>query len=451
MAIFLVENERNTVPTEHMETWPRKRGNQDVHTLSVERTYSKRQIKEAVRLLGGTVQRTPEVEAAFRVLHNWRLHHAYPMVRERAKLTKLVKSRDGITAGRLKRTSSIRKKLRGSVTLDEMQDIVGCRAILNSMEDIREVLGRYKSTKEGGTVRRIADYIESPKSSGYRSVHIIVRFSEEGIGKKHLGCNVEIQLRTKLQHAWGTAVEAAGSMRNEDLKAGEGCPQWLRFFRLMSGYIAELEGQPRGDQLQVNHKELRDEAKELARSLNVRENLSAYSELLREADVTGGLMGPRYLLKLNSKTGKVDVTPAWREIFAFDDLDDDSEEYRQSIEVIVDNMAALRQAYPNYFLDTRKFLDILADLESASPPWQKSSIDRLDLSFLRKVTPEPVRKTLDLEHTGNVLWGGKRVGRWGKGFYGEHFFYPGRENYVAFQSRNIWQFKADLEDWLESE
>lgn len=47
-----------------------------MHTLSVERQYSKSQIKNAGRLLGGDVQRSPEVEEAFRIAHNWRLHHA---------------------------------------------------------------------------------------------------------------------------------------------------------------------------------------------------------------------------------------------------------------------------------------------------------------------------------------------------------------------------------------
>ncbi|MGJ8626091.1 MAG: hypothetical protein ACSHXB_03935 [Sulfitobacter sp.] len=166
-----------------------------------------------------------------RLLHNWRLHHSYPMVRARAKLTRLVKSQGGFTARRLKRTSSIRKKLfRGSAKLGEMQDLVGCRAIVNNMDDLKEVLSKYRSISEGGTVRRSADYITNPKASGYRSVHLILRFGEGGVGEKHSGCNVEVQLRTQLQHVWGTTVEAVGSMRNEDLKAGEGNPEWLRFF-----------------------------------------------------------------------------------------------------------------------------------------------------------------------------------------------------------------------------
>lgn len=421
-----------------------------MHTLSVERQYSKKQIKLAGRLLGGVVQRTPEVEEAFRIAHNWRLHHAYPMVRERAKLTRLVKPKGGLTAGRLKRISSIRKKLfRGNADLPDMQDLVGCRAIVNNMDDLQEVLSSYKPLAEGGRVRRKTDYIAFPKSSGYRSVHLVVRFAEQGAGQKHVGCNVEIQLRTHLQHVWGTTVEAVGAMRNEDLKAGEGNPQWLRFMTLMSGHIAELEGQPRGEHLSMSYKDLKDEARELSQCLNVRQNLSTYNDFMHQADVYKGSTGTRYILKMDAVSGNIDVRPAWREMFDFDDLDDDFEEIKQSIEVSVDSMAALKQAYPNYFLDTRKFLEILSDIDSAIQPKKSNYIDSLDLSFLPKVLPEPKEKTLYLEHTGIVYWGGKKVGRWERTVYDEYYFMPINENYIAFKSKNPGSLKADIQEWLE--
>lgn len=423
-----------------------------MHTLSVERLYSKKQIKLAGNLLSNKVQKTPEVEEAFRIMHNWRLHHAYPMVRERAKLTRLVKSQGGLTAGRLKRISSIRKKLHGTVKLDQMQDLVGCRAIVNSMDELREVESRYKAIDESGNVRRKTDYIANPKATGYRSLHLILKFGEKGTGIRHAGCNVEIQLRTQLQHVWATTVEAAGAMRNEDLKANQGNSDWLRFLSLMSGYIAELEGQTRGKHLPMSYEDLKIEARELSKHLSVRQNLSTYSELMHESDSFGGFYGSRYMLKMNAETGNVQVSPAWRELFDFDDLEDDFEETKQSIEVSVDNMAALRQAYPNYFADTHKFLEILEEIDKSRQKKKPSSLDNLDLSFLPKNTSAPKKKkVLYLEYSGDVFWGGKKVGRWEKGVYGTHFFMPGDEDYYAFQSDNMLNFKEDLLLWLEGE
>ncbi|ARE84931.1 RelA/SpoT domain-containing protein [Roseovarius mucosus] len=424
-----------------------------MYTLSIERRYSKNQIKLAGRLLGGAVQRTPEVEEAFRIVHNWRLHHAYPMVRERAKLTRLVKPQGGLTAGRLKRLFSIRKKLfRRSAELDQMQDLVGCRAIVPSMDALQEVLSKYKTVDDGGRVRRKTDYIANPKTSGYRSIHLILKFGERGAGEKHVGCNVEIQLRTQLQHVWATTVEAVGSMRTEDLKAGEGNTEWLRFLTLMSGHIAELEGQPLGEHLSMSPKDLRREARELSKNLNVKHNLSTFSQFMHEADTNGGSYGSRYMLRMNRETGNIQVSPAWRELFAFDDLEDSLDETKQSIEVSVDNMASLRQAYPNYFADTRSFIEILDDLEGAKPPKRKSTLDMLDLSFLPKDPPTSNKgKVVYLDYTRKVYWGGDLVGRWEKGVYGTYLFSPGNEDYFAFESGNLRRFNEDLKLWLEGE
>ncbi|WP_370286221.1 RelA/SpoT domain-containing protein [Pseudooceanicola nanhaiensis] len=329
--------------------------------------------------------------------------------------------------------------------------LVGCRAIVENMEALQEALSHYKSIADGGRVRRINDYVADPKASGYRCVHLIVKFSEQGAGLKHRGCNVEIQLRTQLQHVWGTTVEAIGSMRNEDLKASEGHPQWLRFLNLMSGHIAEMEGQPRGTHLSMTYKELRAEAKELSQHLNVRQNLNTFREFMHEAEAYGGAHGSRYMLRMDANTGDIRVSRTWREDFAFDDLDDDFEETRQSIEISVDNMASLRQAYPNYFADTRKFLEIHDDVENGKPPKRKSIIDTLDLSFLPKAPPRPKSKVVYVEHTGFVYWGNERVGRWKKGFYDGYFFLPGNEDYYAFQSANIRDFNEDIRLWLEGE
>lgn len=328
-----------------------------------------------------------------------------------------------------------------------MQDLVGCRAIVNSITDIQEILSKYKSIEEGGRVRRKTDYIKTPKASGYRSVHLVVKFDENGIGEKHAGCNVELQLRTQLQHVWGTTVEAAGAMRNEDLKAGEGSAEWLRFLTLMSGYIAELEEQNRGDHLLMSYKDLKTEAKQLANSLNVRQNLSTFRSLMREAETNSGFHGSEYMIRMDTATGNIYVKPAWRKMFDLADLDDDFHETKESLQVSVDNMAVLRQAYPNYFADTYDFLEVLGDLEGATRSNAKTTINKLDLSFL----PKSREKVLHLEYTGNVFWREKFVGTWEKEFYGtQHFFRPESKHNIVIQGPNLEAFKENLEDWLKS-
>lgn len=431
-----------------------------MYKASVERLYSKRQIKQAGKLLGNIVQKNPETIEAFQVLHNWRFHHAYPMLRERAKLTRIVKPLGGITAGRLKRTSSIRKKLfRGTTKLEQMQDLVGCRAIVNSMDDICSILERYKLANDGGDVRRINDYISTPKPSGYRSIHLVVKFNEKGTGEKHIGCNVEIQLRTQLQHVWSTTVEAAGSMLNQDLKAGEGSEDWLSFFSLMSGHIAELEGLPRSEILPGSHKEIIEKIRYLENKLSVRQQLSAFNEFMNQAESDSSLVGSKFILRMDVMTGDVSVSPAWREMFEYDDLDDDFEETKQSLEVSVDNMTALRQAYPNYFADTHTFIDILKEIQSPKQKAKKNTLDSLDYSFLsnfdrnkNKLSNKDDRpKGLpELRDNGWVYCDGDPVGRWSQGSHGSYFFLPGNENYHAFQCDNVLDFQKELLRWFSA-
>ena len=54
------------------------------------------------------------------------------------------------------------------------------------------------------------DYVENPKDSGYRSIHYVYKYSSKA--DKYNGLKIELQIRTKLQHNWATAVETAGAM-----------------------------------------------------------------------------------------------------------------------------------------------------------------------------------------------------------------------------------------------
>ncbi len=110
---------------------------------------------------------------------------------------------------RIKTLESISDKLRRrgyDVTIDNIyayiQDVAGIRVICNYLDDIyylRSLLTRSESFK----VLREVDYIQQPKESGYRSLHLIcdvpIVISE---GTLHLP--VEIQLRTIAMDMWAS-------------------------------------------------------------------------------------------------------------------------------------------------------------------------------------------------------------------------------------------------------
>ncbi len=116
-----------------------------------------------------------------------------------------------------------------------MQDFAGCRAVVQKVADIRVLCGRFK---DRGCRFRLTDYVSSPRRTGYRGVHIIAEYSGRN-RHDHDGLKVEVQLRTKLQHRWASAVEALSFVGFfGSLKSGKGDPRWLEFLKVMSDVYA---------------------------------------------------------------------------------------------------------------------------------------------------------------------------------------------------------------------
>ena len=110
---------------------------------------------------------------------------------------------------RIKTLDSITEKLqrRGlEVTIDNIythiQDVAGIRVICNYLDDIY-YMRRLLTRTESFGIQREADYIQNPKETGYRSLHLIldvpIVISE---GTLHLP--VEVQLRTIAMDMWAS-------------------------------------------------------------------------------------------------------------------------------------------------------------------------------------------------------------------------------------------------------
>lgn len=160
----------------------------------------------------------------FRIAHSWRDAHMRPLLRVRQEMGGRIRTieRGAISAARLKRMAAIRRKLQRPITLYQMQDIAGCRAIFRSMKEVNRLTDFYFS---GGSKHKIQDhddYVTNPKADGYRGRHIILKFCGDGEDAIYNRQTVEIQIRTKLQHSWATAVEAVGLIREQNYKNGEG-------------------------------------------------------------------------------------------------------------------------------------------------------------------------------------------------------------------------------------
>ena len=305
-------------------------------------------------------------QRAIAVLNNWRASHLYPINTFQATLRKRLKWLDkkALVGQRLKRTPSILAKLRKSdgMQLARMQDIGGLRAVLASIEKVRELEGMYRA---GGLQHELApskDYIAEPKGDGYRSIHLVFKYRNSK-APQYDGLRLELQIRTRLQHEWATAVETASAFLNQALKAGQGDEEWRDFFVACSAAIAHTEGQPLPPGYEGTT--LRDVV-ELVRVAEAR--LSALSRLRGYSIAAEGIVrakgqGRYHLVELNTELRTVNITPyPTARLFEAEAAYATAErKVAEGAPIDVVLVAAgpienMKRAYPNYFLDAQGFV-----------------------------------------------------------------------------------------------
>jgi hypothetical protein len=256
------------------------------------------------------------------------------------------------------------------MNLARMQDIGGLRAVVASTRRLEELNEAYIGSKLTHELISQYDYVRHPKPSGYRSIHLVYRYKGR-TETPYDGLLLEIQLRTRVQHSWATAVETAGTFLEHSLKSSEGPDEWLRFFALAGNAFSFLESTarvPGFETLNRTSTYVRTAAE--AARLRIRDMLLGYSSAVREI-APGTKRAAFYLVELNLRQEEktVRITP-----FARDQLERANAAYAevekqasasgtQVVLVSAGSIESLRRAYPNYFLDTHEFLRNLAKIE----------------------------------------------------------------------------------------
>jgi ppGpp synthetase/RelA/SpoT-type nucleotidyltranferase len=169
--------------------------------------YSKREIDKAGNALSGLHHVKMSYNDAIEILENFRSIHIHPLNVFRMSLQKKSREIDNniLVSQRLKRAPSIISKLKKETTmaLSQMQDIGGLRAVVNNLKDVYRLKDAIRSSEKQlafkSTLLKEKDYIMAPKESGYRSIHLIYKY-EKNVSIYNQ-CRIEIQLRTKIQHA----------------------------------------------------------------------------------------------------------------------------------------------------------------------------------------------------------------------------------------------------------
>jgi len=331
-----------------------------------------RRTRAGIALAGGT-----ESEDDLVVIDNWRSSHGLPLQTIKMMLKGRAKGVDpnAVIAQRLKRLPSIRAKLkRESMRLQQMQDLGGCRAIVSNMMTLNKLARKFEESTEKNPKRpdlkrheRVSkkDYIVDPKADGYRSVHYVFAYRTNTFHLKNFdGHLIEIQLRTRLQHAWATAVEIVDTFTGQSLKSALktniGDKDWRRFFTLASSAFAVREKTAPVPDTPETLKALKTELRRLTERTGVEQVLAGLNTAVSNINPRGK-SAAAYVLKLNAKDRTVAIfsfakeSDAQLRLFREERASVDDPTI-QVVQVSVERMQALKTAYPNYYLDTSVFL-----------------------------------------------------------------------------------------------
>ncbi|MCH1993531.1 RelA/SpoT domain-containing protein [Achromobacter xylosoxidans] len=241
--------------------------------------YSKGAVRRAGAALAGA--HTPEDLA---IVNNWRNSHAYILNTFQATLRGYIKRDPAVEvvfAQRLKRLSTIVDKLGSgrAKDLSSMHDLAGCRLIFNSIGDLQRFRSRFRYTeaKHERIDEDRYDYIARPKQTGYRGVHEVYKYvAKTAGGAAYNGLKIEIQFRTRTQHAWATAVEISDILDGARIKFDRGAnPKREKLFGLASEYLARTKEDSLGYFPELSNHELCEELRSLENDLGAIRTLDA--------------------------------------------------------------------------------------------------------------------------------------------------------------------------------
>lgn len=328
--------------------------------------YTRSQIINAGKTIRRINSTEDELKNAVKIVDNWRAAHAFPLHIIYTHLRRMRGSRtDIIVAERLKRLDSIINKLKRehNMSLWTIQDLGGCRFIVPTVDEVFHFANKYENSRKRHIQKKIYNYIQNPKASGYRSLHVVYEYRSDTKETYNKNMLIEIQFRTHLQHLWATAVETMGLFTKEAIKSGQGSDDVKRFFALVSALFAMEEHKPIVPGVVDDVDEIVHEIELLNARNNYLDFLSGISVAIDNQEQQAFARKSGYcILILNYTTRRLRL-----KFFKASEFDDANAIYNSiestssgskidAVLVRVSSFKELRSAYPNYFSDIKEFV-----------------------------------------------------------------------------------------------
>ena len=325
--------------------------------------YTKTQIKKAGKTYVSPNATEKEKEDALALINNWRSSHSFPLQIIYMHLKKTAGDR-AIVAQRLKRLYSITQKLHRfpNMSLTSMQDIGGCRVIVDSISDVYKMVDNLKNSRMRHKLKEEYDYIDNPKIDGYRSYHIVYSYYSER-NPKYNGLFIEIQIRTHIQHLWATAVETMDTFTGDPLKIGQGDPYNRDFFVLVSKLLEIYETNDCCKE-SVKQSDVLQDFINYEKRYEVLRKLKSIKESVGYVQRTDNQNQGYYVLKLNREKNQLTINYYIKSDLEKATIEYDVAEKNRDLDedIVLVSTASfnmLKKAYPNYFSDINEFISLI--------------------------------------------------------------------------------------------
>jgi len=339
--------------------------------------------KNAVKRAGKSFQDGTHTDEDIDLIDTWRASHGYVINTFQIWLKRKIQKQSINVefAQRLKRRNTVLDKLKRKTVEGEplirdvtsMHDFAGCRLIFDNIKELEAFREELHSTASMRNVEHSLrhdltkyDYIDHPKDSGYRGIHDVFRH----IPRSHRRSDesrpwdrlmVEIQYRTRTQHAWATAVEISDLLDDERTKFEAFSGNRGKFFAISSELIARTHENKTQALKEVTTSDLRQRLRALEKELGIMQRLSLLRQFGEEhklqthnvLNIYRGLDGQPSLEVLPFTTAAAAIEKASH-------LESDSNSLN-AVYVRASNPRQLRSAYRNYFNDPVDFVELLTE------------------------------------------------------------------------------------------
>jgi len=300
------------------------------------------------------------------------------------ELKKVNFSKQHLTASRNKRIETIISKLcrPEKPKLDRIHDIAGTRIIFENIKSLEDYIDILENTELVNFKEKINEdknrynYIKNPKSDGYRSIHKVFYYSSNipysTLNEKSFNLEnkkIELQLRTRLQHIWATTVEIYDIINKSNIKTGTHNKLETKeglFFKKCSLVFEGIESND-VEKIKININEIfRD--KDLVEIYNRLKGIKNIKNIqlpktlgsdevfilitdLNKGKTTFFTTDP---IEKNDKQDTFLINASYRRL----EEKNTKGEYILLLLTLGD-IKKLKNVYPNYFLNTNKFISIL--------------------------------------------------------------------------------------------